>query len=179
MLLVIAFVLGVLLLIGMLVTTLVIMRGQHIVLRITICLLLLVLFRIVYVAAQVGTDRLSHWVEYDPSTRQRFTALVRTNDHQAVLAAAVALIQQMRTNALIVRSDDLAALSPVLAKLQPNYVRMQKAELELVFADTRDKYGFCVSRTSNGWELAWCEFGVYTRLEDWFLHPLAAQAARP
>ncbi len=167
-------------LIGMLVITLAVMRGQHILLRIVIALLLSFLILFVAGVANYGTWRLTLWAEYDPATRQRFTELIKTNDHQAVLAAGVLVIQQLRTNALIIQPDEMAVLPSVLVKMQPNYIRIKKNDLDLVFTDSRDKFGFCVSHTSNGWELAWCEFTSPGRApEDWLLHPLAVQADKP
>lgn len=120
-------------------------------------------------------ERFDRWWHYDPATRERFEALVKTNAHQTVLADAVEFIQQTRTNLLLVRAADLLVLPPSVQQLHPNFVRVKEQELDLVYMDSRGKYGFCILRAGRDWQLAWCEMGDSSRASDWFLHPLATQ----
>jgi hypothetical protein len=152
------------------------MRGQCGARRVVLRLLLVFLGVGVYMAIKFGASQVSRLLDFDPAARQRFTALVRTNDHQAVLAAAVPVIWQLHTNVVLIRQRDIKALLPMeLVQLQPTFVRLQEKELDLVFVDSRGKFGFSVSRARNGWELAWFE-QTPGRLDDLEPHPLAMQA---
>ena len=120
-------------------------------------------------------ERLNRWLEYNPATRERFEALIKSNDHQAVLAAAAGFITQARTNLVLLRPVDRLTLPPEIIQLHPSFVRVKEQELDVVYTDVRGKYGFCISRIPHGWQLAWCEMGEARLTSDWFLHPLATQ----
>jgi len=116
------------------------------------------------------------YAEYNPETRQRFTALIKTNDHAAVLAAAVPLLAQLNTNLLLIRAEDMQQKLPAtIMQMKPDFVRVRTNELDIVFKDTRGKYGFSVSATSNEWILAWYEHETLLTLQDLVAHRLAAQ----
>jgi hypothetical protein len=176
MVLAVILVLGLSGLIALVGTLLVQMRGQCGARRVVLRLLLVFLGLGAYMAVKIGASHVSRLLDYDPATRQRFTALIRTNDHQAVLAAAVPVIWQLHTNVVLIRQRDITALLPMeLVQLQPAFVRLQEKALDLVFVDSRGKFGFTVSRAHNGWELAWFE-QTPGRLDELEPHPLAVQA---
>jgi hypothetical protein len=85
--------------------------------------------------------------------KRQFDALVKTNDHRAVAAAAVAAIRAY-TNAQFLHHE-VTNLAPAIASLRPSYVVIYPDAVTIEFAGGFDHFGFKVEDEQDGWAMSW------------------------
>lgn len=94
----------------------------------------------------------------DVARRWHFDRLVKTADHQALLAAAITVIQGATNHVIFYRSYDdypsITNLPPIIHRMKPNYVGVDPERLRMEFHGGFDHYGFEVNR-GDQWELSW------------------------
>ena len=90
--------------------------------------------------------------------RRHFDRLVKTADHQALLAAAITVIRGTTNDVTFHRSYDhypsITNLPPIIHQMKPNYVGVDSERLRMEFHGGFDHYGFEV-RKGDEWELSW------------------------
>jgi hypothetical protein len=90
--------------------------------------------------------------------RQHFDRLVETADHQALLSAAIPVIEGTTNHMTFHRSYDhypsITNLPPIIHQMKPNYVAVDPQRLRMEFHGGFDHYGFEI-RKEDQWELSW------------------------
>ncbi len=90
--------------------------------------------------------------------RRHFDRLVKTADHQALLAAAITVIRGATNDVTFHRSYDhypsITNLPPIIYQMKPNYVGVDPERLRMEFHGGFDHYGFEIRRRDQ-WELSW------------------------
>ncbi len=96
--------------------------------------------------------------------RQHFDRLVETADHQALLSAAILVIEGTTNRMTFHRPFDnypsITNLPPIIRLMEPNYVTVDPQRLRMEFHGGFDHYGFEI-RKGDQWELSWYTEGGY------------------
>jgi hypothetical protein len=90
--------------------------------------------------------------------RRHFDRLVKTADHQTLLAAAINVIRGTTNDVTFHRSYDrypsITNLPAIIHEMNPNYVGVDPERLRMEFHGGFDHYGFEVMKRDE-WELSW------------------------
>ena len=90
--------------------------------------------------------------------RRHFDHLVKTADHQALLAAAIPAIEATTNQVTFHGSCDhypsISNLPPIIHQMKPYYVAVDPERLRMEFHGGFDHYGFEI-RKRDQWELSW------------------------
>jgi hypothetical protein len=88
------------------------------------------------------------------SLRRHFDRLVKTNDHQAVLKAAISLMGST-TNDTLVTGAHLTNLPPSIAVMNPQWVGISSDQVTIEFHGGFDHFGFRVRDEGDSWAMTW------------------------
>jgi hypothetical protein len=86
--------------------------------------------------------------------RRHFDRLVKTNNHEAVAQAAIAVIQGT-TNQTLFMNDRLTNLPPLIAMMKPRYVSVSPDHMVIEFHGGFDHFGFRINDRDTNWEMSW------------------------
>ena len=88
------------------------------------------------------------------SLRRHFDRLVKTNDHDSVARAAVAMIRAA-TNRTIFMADRLTNLPSLIASMKPKYVAVSPDRMTIEFHGGFDHFGFEIQDRDGLSEMTW------------------------